>query len=53
MGKYTRRHYIDIGNTLKKLPKKKRLTEYYKWNKIFKADNSRYDSKRFKEYIGL
>lgn len=46
MSTYSRRHYVDIGNTLKKLPKKKRQSEY-------KKDNPRYDSKRFKKHIGL
>lgn len=50
---YSRRHYVQIGNTLKKLPKKKRMSEYRKWNAIFKKDNPRYDSRRFKSYIGL
>ena len=53
MPKFTRRHYLQIGKTLKKLPKKKRLTEFYKWSKIFKKDNRLYDSKKFKKYIGL
>lgn len=51
--KFTRQNYIEIGNTLKKLPEKKRITEYIKYNKIFKADNPLYDSKRFKKYIKL
>jgi hypothetical protein len=53
MVKFTRQHYITIGNTIKKLPKKKRETEYRKWNKIFKKDNPKYDSAKFKKYIGL
>ena len=50
---YTRRHYIAIGKTIKKLPKKKRQTEYRSWNKTFKKDNPRYDSNRFKKFVGL
>jgi len=53
MVKYTRRHYIDIGNLIKKLPKSKRQYEFNKWNKIFKRDNPRYDASRFKKFIGL
>ena len=53
MTKYTKRHYIDIGNLIKKLPKSKRGTEYKKWDKTFKSDNPRYDSQRFKKHIGL
>ena len=53
MVKYTRRHYVDIGNLIKKLPKSKRKTEFNKYNKLFKKDNPRYDSKRFKKHIGL
>jgi len=53
MVKYTRRHYLDIGNTIKSIPKTKRKTEFVKWNKIFKADNPLYDSKKFKKFIGL
>ena len=50
---YTRRHYIQIGNTIKKLPRTKRVVEYRKWSGIFKKDNPRYDSARFKAHIGL
>lgn len=53
MVKYTRRHYLEIGGLIKKLPKKQRKTEFNKWNKIFKRDNPRYDSNRFKKYLGL
>ena len=53
MVKYTRHHYVEIGNTLKSIPKTKRKTEYTKWNKIFKQDNPRYDSGKFKKHIGL
>jgi len=53
MVKYTRQSYIFIGDTLKKLPKGKRIIEYQNWDKIFKEDNLRYDSIRFKKYIGL
>lgn len=51
--KFSRKTYIEIGNVIKELSKKKRMIEYRKWDKIFKADNPRYDSKRFKEHIGL
>jgi hypothetical protein len=53
MPKYTRQHYIAISNTIKKLPRKEREREYRKWNRIFKADNPRYNSKMFKEFVGL
>ena len=53
MTKYTRRHYVDIGNLIKKVPKSKRKTEFTKWNKVFKKDNPRYDSKKFKKFVGL
>lgn len=53
MVRYTKRHYIDIGNTIKNIPKVKRKSEFTKWNKIFKKDNPLYDSKKFKKYIGL
>jgi len=53
MTKYTRQHYIQIGDTLKHLPKAKRKEEYKKWDKIFKQDNPRYSSARFRQYIGL
>lgn len=53
MTTFTRKHYIEIGNTLKKLPSSKKRSEYLRWNKIFKKDNPRYDSKQFKSYIGL
>jgi len=53
MAKYTKKYYVLIGNTIKKLPKKERMKEYRKWNAIFKADNPLYDSKRFKKHIGL
>lgn len=51
--KYSRKNYIGIGDTIKKLPMKKRMTEYKKWNKVFKADNPRYKQKVFKKYVGL
>tara|TARA_Y100000310_G_scaffold324852_1_gene387275 strand:+ start:3491 stop:3652 length:162 start_codon:yes stop_codon:yes gene_type:complete len=53
MPTYTRKHYVDIGNTIKKLPKKARTAEYNKWNRKFKKDNPRYDSKRFKKHVGV
>lgn len=53
MSKYSRRDYLLIGNTIKKLSKTKRETEYRKWNKVFREDNPLYDSKRFKEYINI
>jgi len=53
MSKYTKKDYISVGDTIKKLPKKRRETEYKKWNRIFKSDNPFYDSKRFKKHIGL
>ena len=53
MVKFTRQHYIEIGNLIKKLPKSKRVTEYNKWNKVFKRDNPRYDSCKFKAFVGL
>jgi hypothetical protein len=53
MPRYTKKHYVQIGNTLRKLPKKVREVEYRKWNRIFKADNPKYDSKKFKKYVYL
>jgi len=50
---FKKKDYIKIGDSLKKLPIIKRTTEYRKWNSIFKVDNPRYDSKRFKKHIGL
>lgn len=51
--KYQRKHYLDIGRLIKKLPKKQRKTEFNRWNKVFKKDNPRYDSKKFKKFVGL
>jgi len=53
MPKFTKRHYIEIGKTIKKLPKRKRAAEYRKWDGIFKRDNPRYDGCKFKEFVGL
>lgn len=46
---YTRRHYIQIGNTIKNSRNKRRETE--KWVRIFKADNPRFDEQRFREFV--
>ena len=51
--KYQRRHYIEIGNKLKNLPKDQKQQEFKKWDEIFRADNERYDSQRFADHIGL
>lgn len=51
--KYSRKDYVEIGNFIKMMAKKDKLKQYRRWDKIFKADNPRYDSKRFKEHIGL
>jgi hypothetical protein len=51
--KYQRRHYIKIGNTLKNLPKEEKQKEFKKWDEIFRADNERYDSQKFADFIGL
>jgi len=53
MVKFTRQHYIAIGDTVKKLPQKAKQKEFDRWDKIFKADNPRYDSYRFAKHIGL
>ena len=53
MPKFTRQHYIEIGKTIKKLAKKKRVSEYRKWNRIFEKDNPLYDSCKFKAFVGL
>ena len=51
--KYTRRHYVEIGDLIKKLPESEKRAEFNKWNSVFKADNPRYDEGRFKKHIGL
>jgi len=59
------KHYVAIGESVrvgadmmiqakaKRLSKKKLQKEFERWNKIFKADNSNYDSNRFAKHIGL
>jgi len=49
MPKYTRRHYQDIGRTIRNSKSKKAETD--KWVRIFKADNPRFDEKRFRDFV--
>ncbi len=45
---YTRRHFEDVAKTISKItPLAARKTEANKWAKKFKADNPRFDRKRF------
>tara|TARA_B100000953_G_C17672999_1_gene309470 strand:+ start:142 stop:303 length:162 start_codon:yes stop_codon:yes gene_type:complete len=53
MPKYTRRHYKDIGDTLKKIPKKQRKKQADVWHEKFITDNPRYKPDLFYDYIGL
>jgi len=53
MVKFTRQHYIMVGDLIKKMPKHKRQKEFEKWDKTFRADNPRYDSYRLAKWIGL
>ena len=59
------KHYVALGESVrvnedmmiqamaKRLSQKKLQKEFERWNKIFKADNSNYDSNRFAKHIGL
>ena len=49
--KYTRRHYMEIGNLIKELPEEIKERELEKWDTIFKKDNERYNSERFRAYV--
>lgn len=49
MPKYTKRTYIDIAETLAQTKATKGTIDV--WVKKFKADNSRFDEKRFRAYI--
>lgn len=51
--KYSKKDYIIIASTLKGLPLEKRKKEFRKYNKLFKSDNPRYDSKKFKQACDL
>ena len=45
--------YTQVGDLIKQMPKDKRKKEFEKWNKIFKAENPKYDSNRLAKMIGL
>ena len=46
-------HYIAIGDTLKKVPKKQRKKQADIWNQKFLKDNPRYNPKKFYDFVGL
>ena len=54
MVKYTRRHFEDIAALLKEVPVANgKHKEIKKWCAIFKADNPRFDSKKFAAACGV
>ena len=53
MPKFTRQHYIAIGDTLKKIPKKQRKKQADIWNQKFAKDNPRYNPAKFYDFVGL
>ena len=53
MPKFTRQHYIAIGDTLKKIPKKQRKKQADIWNQKFAKDNPRYNPAKFYDFIGI
>jgi len=48
---FTRRHYEMIGEMLRELDHYERKTWFYKWDRIFKADNPRYQHDKFLKFV--
>lgn len=52
--KYTRRHFQDIADTIKKItPKSKREKAAMEWGQKFALDNPRFDWMKFLKACGL
>jgi len=49
MPRYSRQHYVDIAETLART--RATRAEIDRWVRKFKADNSRFDEQRFRDYI--
>lgn len=49
MPKYTRRQYLDIGDTLRRTKATKKIID--EWVRKFKYDNPRFDEQRFRDYV--
>jgi len=48
---FTRRHYELIGEMLRELEHYEKKNWFYKWDRIFKEDNPRYQHDKFKEFV--
>ncbi len=53
MPKFTKMHYIAIGDIIRKTPKKDQKKEGQKWSKVFAKDNPRFNPKTFKSFVGF